>query len=24
MILRKTGGRNRMEAVRLAEEAGWL
>jgi two-component system, NarL family, response regulator DesR len=24
MIMRKTGGRNRMEAVRLAEEAGWL
>ncbi|HEU4427061.1 MAG TPA: response regulator transcription factor [Pilimelia sp.] len=24
MIIRKTGGRNRMEAVRLAEEAGWL
>ena len=24
MIIRKTGGRNRMEAARLAEEAGWL
>jgi len=24
MIMRKTGGRNRMEAVRRAQEAGWL
>jgi len=24
VIIRKTGGRNRMEAIRLAEEAGWL
>jgi two-component system, NarL family, response regulator DesR len=24
MIMRKTGGRNRMEAVHLAQEAGWL
>jgi two-component system, NarL family, response regulator DesR len=24
MIIRKVGGRNRMEAIRLAEEAGWL
>jgi two-component system response regulator DesR len=23
-ILRKTGARNRLEAVRLAEDAGWL
>lgn len=23
-IMRKTGGRNRLEAVRLAEDAGWL
>ena len=23
-ILRKTGARNRLEAVRMAEEAGWL
>jgi two-component system response regulator DesR len=23
-IMRKTGGRNRLEAVRMAEEAGWL
>ena len=24
VILRKTGARNRLEAVRIAEEAGWL